>query len=245
MVKSQRKTRKLNTRKAAGAKKSVLSIPQLRKAFDHMDSMVEKLRKTAKHSFSDAVITYRNEWRKTFKHDLSPADASAYLKFRYGMKSKQTRRSKTRGGSMGAPLDYQMRPGMNGVYGQFPSYQQEGLDRYYGSALSADCGKPNGFPTDGSAASQAGGSWNALFRPIQPYPPPSNSLPYTTQMVNIKGTAPYPPTDPTGPAAQQLVKPFVFTSMLPSSVKTFGSDVYSTSGTSPAGSVPSQSGWSS
>ena len=81
-----------------------MSIPQLRKAFDHMDRVVENLRKTAKHSFSDAVVIYREEWRKTFKRDLSPADAAAYLKFRFGMKSSKTRRSRTRGGAMAGPL---------------------------------------------------------------------------------------------------------------------------------------------
>ena len=118
MVKGQRKTRKLNTK----SKKSVLTIPQLRKAFDHMDSVVEGLQKTAKHSFSDAVSKYREEWRKTFKRDLSPADAAAYLKFRYGMKSGKTRRANTRGGAImgtsGAPLDYQLRAGVSGVYAE-------------------------------------------------------------------------------------------------------------------------------
>jgi len=111
MVKGQ-KTRKVSK----GQKKSILTIPQLRKAFDHMDHVVSKLEKTAKHSFSDAVVQYREEWRKTFKRDLPPADAAAYLKFRYGLKSgsAKTRRNKTRGGSRvgvsGAPLDYQTRP---------------------------------------------------------------------------------------------------------------------------------------
>lgn len=157
MVKGQ-KTRKSRTSKKTKA--SILTIPQLRKAFDHMDHVVESQRKVAKHSFSNAVIAYREEWQKTFKRDLSPADAAAYLKFRYGMKAAKTRRTKTRGGSIGlagAPLDYSLRAGVNGVYGSFPSYQTQGLDRYYNSAISADCGKPNGFPTDGSAASQQGG----------------------------------------------------------------------------------------
>lgn len=77
------------------------------------------------------------------------------------MKEAKTRRRTTRGGGMalaGAPLDYSLRPGVQGVYGNFPSYQTQGLDRYYDSAVSADCGKPNGFPTDGSGASQAAGS---------------------------------------------------------------------------------------
>ena len=48
MVKGQ-KTRKAHSK---GQKKSILTIPQLRKAFDHMDKVVSQLEKTAKHSFS-------------------------------------------------------------------------------------------------------------------------------------------------------------------------------------------------
>ena len=217
MVKSHRKTRRVSGSRTN--KKSILTIPQLRKAFDHMDKVVEQLRKVAKHSFSDAVITYREEWRKTFKRDLSPADASAYLKFRYGMKSKQTRRSKTRGGM--APLDYQMRPGATGVYGHFPSYQQAGLDRSYGSAMSADCGK------------QAGGGWaDALFRPLQASAPPG--VAYSGMMVNIKGTPPYPSADPVGPGAIKPQPNLYLDSSRSSAtgigaaIRTLNGDVYST-----------------
>lgn len=185
---SRRKTRKVSSKSA----KPVLTIPKLRKAFDHMDSVVEKLKNTSKHSFSDAVVVYREEWRKTFKHDLSPADASAYLKFRFGIKGKKamTRRTKTRGGSMalaGAPLDYQTRPGETGVYGNFPTHMTSGLDRFYGSAITADCGK----------SGQAGGSWDGFFRPLTPGAPHGSA--YIGMMEN-KGVAAYPSMDPVGPA---------------------------------------------
>lgn len=213
MVKSQkqsRKTRKLG-KKSTKPTKQILTIPQLRKAFDHMDKVVESLRKTAKHSFSDAVVAYREEWRKTFKRDLPPADAASYLKFRYGLKTGMTRRSKTRGGAMaamaGAPLDYQLRAGVSGVYGNFPTYQTQGLDRYYTPAISADCGKANGFPTDGSSASQAGGGMlDGLFRPILPTSAPmqANTV-YSGMMTDPgKGTALYPSADPVGPAPYRL-----------------------------------------
>jgi hypothetical protein len=195
MVKSQRKTRKLKTASKSKKQGSVLTIPELRKAFDHMDKVVEGLRKVAKHSFSDAVVSYREEWRKTFKRDLTPADAAAYLKFRYGIKSTRsmTRRSKTRGGALplgGAPLDYQTRPGVEGVYGNFPTYQTQGLDRFYGSSITASCGKSNEFPTDGSAASQKGGS---LFRPLVASAPASYAY---SGMMEMKGAMPQVTSDP-------------------------------------------------
>jgi len=238
MVKGTRKgTRKLK-KTSRSLKKQVLTIPQLRKAFDHMDKVVEHLRKTAKHSFSDAVVSYREEWRKTFKRDLPPADAAAYLKFRYGLKSGMTRRSKTRGGAMagssGAPLDYQLRAGVSGTYGNFPAYQSQGLDRSYSSALTADCGKPNGFPTDGSQASQAGGGMlDGIFRPFVT-PTVAPNMAQVAMMTDPgKGTPAYPSSDPVGYAQFRPIPP-VFTQptfanqALRSYSGTSQSDIYAT-----------------
>jgi hypothetical protein len=233
MVKGQ-KTRKVHK----DTKKSILTIPQLRKAFDHMDKVVSQLERTAKHSFSDAVVKYREEWRKTFKRDLPPADAAAYLKFRYGLKSgaSKTRRHKTRGGAMaplsasGAPLDYQTRAGVSGVYGNFPTYQTQGLDRSYMSAITADCGKPNAFPTDGSATSQAGGGLiDGLFRPLVPTAPVSTA--YAGMMTDPgKGTPLYPSSDPSGPAAfRQPPAAFIEPNVAGAHVRSIASDVYKTS----------------
>lgn len=185
-----------------------MGLKKLRGSFDHMEKFVEHLRPKAKHSFSDAVSAYKAEWHRVFKKEISPADASSYLKFRFGLKGKKgmTRRTHMRGGAHvpplgGAPLDYTLRAGVNGAYGQFPTYQQQGLDRYYGSALSADCGKPNGFPTDGSAATQKGGGGmlDGLFRPLLSSNPPNFA--YATMMTDLKGTARYPSSDPTGQPA--------------------------------------------
>ena len=197
----KRQTRKMRSK---GAPK--MGLKKLRSAFDHMEKFVNKLKPKAKHSFSDAVSEYRAEWQKVFKREISPADAASYLKFRFGMKgtAAMTRRSKMRGGALGsmpiagAPLDYTMRAGVNGVYGNFPSYQQEGLDRYYGSSLSADCGKSNGFPTDGSGAQAqvGGGILDGLMRPLQGAIPPVAG--YVPLMVDYKGSKPYPSSDPVG-----------------------------------------------
>jgi hypothetical protein len=191
MVKRQstRKTRKV---RATKARKQIQTIPQLRKAFDHMEKVVERLKKSSKQPLSDAVDVYREEWRKTFKRDLSPAEASSYLKFRLGVKGSRaiTRRSRMRGGMAvaplaGAPLDYQTRPGVDGVYGNFPTHQTAGLDRYYGSAMTASCGK-----------GQAGGAWSdGLFRPLIPGAPVSTAY---DAMMSVKGVGPSSSSDPVG-----------------------------------------------
>jgi hypothetical protein len=211
-----------------------MGLKKLRGSFDHMEKFVEHLRPKAKHSFSDAVSAYKAEWHKVFKKEISPADASSYLKFRFGLKGKKgmTRRSHMRGGALagaplgGAPLDYSLRAGVNGVYGQFPTYQQQGLDRYYGSALSADCGKPNGFPTDGSAATQKGGGIiDSMFRPLLSSSPAS--FPYATMMNDIKGTAPYPSSDPTGqPALRNPPTSYITNAPMASWNRTIGNDIY-------------------
>jgi hypothetical protein len=237
MVKGQRKTRK-STRKQT--KKEILTIPELRKAFQHMDKVVEDLRNKSKHSFSDAVLIYRKEWNKTFKRDISPADAASYLKFRYGLKSGKTRRSHMRGGAAlplgGAPLDYQTRPGITGAYGHFPTYQTQGLDRYYTSAINSDCGKPNGFPTDGSATSQAGGGmFDALLRPVMPTAPLTAYPLYPAMMTDPgKGTTPYPSSDPVGQAPfRDQPSTFINPDRLDTHLRVTGYDMYKTAGGPP------------
>jgi len=233
MVKGQRKTRK-STRKQS--KKQVLTIPELRKAFQHMDKVVDDLKAKSKHSFSDAVLIYRQEWNKTFKRDLSPADAASYLKFRYGLKSGKTRRTHMRGGALplgGAPLDYQTRAGVSGVYGNFPTYQTQGLDRYYSPAIASDCGKPNGFPTDGSAASQAGGGmFDALLRPIMTTAPATAYPLYPAMMTDPgKGTPPYPTSDPVSQAPYRAQPPtFISPDRLEPHLRVTGYDMYKTMG---------------
>ena len=207
-----------------------MGLKKLRGSFDHMEKFVEHLRPKAKHSFSDAVSAYKAEWHRVFKKEISPADASSYLKFRFGLKGKKgmTRRSQMRGGALpigGAPLDYSLRAGVNGVYGQFPTYQQQGLDRYYGSALSADCGKPNGFPTDGSAATQKGGGMiDGLFRPLLSSSPPN--IGYTT-MMDMKGAPPYPSSDPTGqPALRATSMSYITNAPMTAWGRTMPTDIY-------------------
>jgi hypothetical protein len=228
MVKGTRKVKKVT-------KKHVLTIPELRKAFDHMDTVVEKLRKTAKHSFSDAVISYKEEWRKTFKRDLPPADAAAYLKFRYGLKASNTRRTRTRGGGLtgplgGAPLDYQVKAGVSGVYGNFPTYQTQGLDRYYTSAINADCGKPNGFPTDGSAAQAGGGFFDGLFRPLTTPTIPPNVMQVAQMTDPGKGTAAYPSADPVGYPPYRTPGSNLDSAQINNSLRSYSTDVYATIG---------------
>jgi hypothetical protein len=176
-----------------------LGLKHLRSAFDHIEKVVSKLKETSKHSFHGAIDSFKDEWEKTFKHAISPADAAAYLKFRFGLKGKAMTRRKMKGGAMvgpiaGAPLDYTTRPGeasgvQGGVYGQFPTYNDGGLNRLYGSALSAGC--PPG-------TQKGGGMFDGLFRPTQSTVPVSG---LHSAVMEFKGVHRFPTSDPVGAGA--------------------------------------------
>ncbi len=150
-----RKTRKHSSK--------ALTIPQLRKSFDHIDSWVES--HLSKKTLKDLVPAFQAEWKKTFHHDVNAKAAEAYLAIKHRSGSKKTK--KQRGGAAplaGAPLDYMTRQGVYGVYGNFPQYVSSGLSFYNQinqDSLTAACGTENitpKLPADmGSNEVQKGG----------------------------------------------------------------------------------------
>lgn len=120
-----------NTRKQ---RKGVMTIPQLRKAFEHMESFTGSLLTREKGSVAQRKA-FQKEWQRVFHRSVDDKAADAYLKFeaKKGKKSKKGTR-KQKGGSMPqlgmAPLDYSTRPGINGVHGTFPAYVTSGFDMY-------------------------------------------------------------------------------------------------------------------
>jgi hypothetical protein len=129
-----RKTRKaIKKEKVHG-----MSIPQLRRAFEHMDK------------FRD-LETFRKEWKKTFGKDVSKSAAEDYLKFVSTSKGKQS-------GGM-APLDYQVRPGAELPYGSFPEYVSGGFGFANKMSIPEMCGKESwpGVPA-GMGSNLVGGS---------------------------------------------------------------------------------------
>ena len=117
---------------------SMMTIPQLRKAFDHIEVYTAGLlsrEKDAKKRRRD----FQDEWMKVFHRSVDDKSADAYLQFeaKKNKKSNKTRKQKggsqaatgQRGGSAlsGAPLDYSTRPGIYGVYGTFPEYISNGF----------------------------------------------------------------------------------------------------------------------
>jgi hypothetical protein len=115
------------TRKATKVMKT-LTIPQLRKSFDHIDQWVNThLTKPTKQ----LVPAFQAEWKKVFGRMVESAAAAAYLDLKRskGKTRRMGRPLGQKGGAAlaGAPLDYTTHQGSYGVYGQFPAYQAAGL----------------------------------------------------------------------------------------------------------------------
>lgn len=127
-----------------------MTIPQLRKAFDHMESFTVSLLAKTKDA-AERRKAFQKEWTKVFHRSVDNKSADAYLQFEEKKKKKSGTR-KQKGGSTplsGAPLDYSTRPGIEGVYGSFPAYVSSGLAFYNDinkQAPVAGCGVENTTP---------------------------------------------------------------------------------------------------
>ena len=132
-------------------RKKSLSIPQLRHAFDHIDTWVESHLSRHTGPVKDLVPEFQKEWKKTFKREVDSKSAEAYLQLKKSNPPRMTRKHKKKfqyGGAQlaGAPLDYMTRPGVYGVYGNFPTYVSSGLSFYNqinNDSIVADCPKPS------------------------------------------------------------------------------------------------------
>jgi len=127
--------------------------------------------------------------REQFHHPVHPMAAEAYLSVvEKSMGSKRgTRRRKQKGGM--APLDFQTRPGIDGVHGSFPQYLTGGLsfaNTVNQEAMFKDCGRVDITPVVpvSIGSNQAGGGVGigtiigdaiglATTRPFESQSPPS------------------------------------------------------------------------
>lgn len=185
----------MKVNKTRKQKKGVQTIPQLRKAFDHIEEV-------AKQGVS--ISEFQSEWKKTFHHPLDDKAALAFLTFHKKSKGQgRGRTKKMKGGSAplaGAPIDYTTRPGTYETpYGSFLDYIGSGFTFYdkinTNSIVPTQCGKENITPqlsaTMGS--NQAGGS--ALQRRKQ-----KGGFPSLSELATAISFRPITATVPTNPA---------------------------------------------
>ena len=125
--------------------------------------------------------------RTQFHHPVQPMAAEAYLSVIEKGAKKGTRRKKQKGGM--APVDFQTRPGVDGVHGSFPQYLSGGLsfaNTVNQEGMFQGCGRVDTTPAVpvSIGSNQAGGTVSAVTmvgdafnllttRPIQPEAPPS------------------------------------------------------------------------
>lgn len=122
------------TRKAKKAAAKAMTVPQLRRAFEHMDGFVAKK--------GTDVDAFRKEWKKIFGKEVSRVAAEDYLKF---VKTKKSQR----GGALAlspAPLGYDLRAGTDTPYGSFNKYVGDGFGFANVDSVAAVCGRENITP---------------------------------------------------------------------------------------------------
>jgi hypothetical protein len=190
--KSARTTRKRSSRE---------HIPSIKNSFDVLEREVEGIIHDTQDT-KQRVRKFQQVWRKIFGRPVEGIAAEAYLQVK--MKTT-TRRKSQKGGSAlaGAPLDYQTRPGIDGVHGSFPQYVSSGLGFYdtinqdqlnKGVGLSAfDPAVPADMGSNQVGGSASDAAFLTLTRPFSSVSPPSiaNNIQTTLQ-----GRAVGAPADP-------------------------------------------------
>jgi len=105
------------TRKHTKSTKGVYSIPELRRAFEHVEQAIDEMIRN-RESKASMIADIRKEWTKVFHKTLDKASADALISHRMEMRPRTHH-----GGAMalaGAPVDHVTRPGVYLDQGQIP-----------------------------------------------------------------------------------------------------------------------------
>ena len=134
-----------------------MTIPQLRKAFERINAETSSL--LGKHPINNETIgTFQKIWKKVFGKVLDKSTAESYLRLQTKSKRGKTYKKKRSQKGGVAPIDYMVRPGLDGsqgtisgVYGSFLPYVSSGL-AVHGNmtnniAMDSECGKTDISPT--------------------------------------------------------------------------------------------------
>lgn len=173
MIKKSRKQLKKSgkygkTRKISTKCEKTMSLPELRKSLQYIESYAKKALATTDNMRS-AAVDFANEWYAVFQKKLDVNEAMEYLKHAttYSVKGEKGQKGQ-KGGD--APLDYTMRPGTLPPYGNFLPYVEKGFDvgipEMSSTALAAQGGTPTltPYPDTGSNAVIKGGKRRTFKR---------------------------------------------------------------------------------
>lgn len=186
MVSVSSKTQKKRNNLSGHSRKRRISAiqPSLKHSFDVLEHEVAKILK-AGHDPKKRIREFQSVWRKIFGRPVEAVAAEAYLQVKMKPNTPgRTRRQKGGSPLAGAPLDFQTRPGVDGVHGSFPPYLTSGLS-FYNTINQDQLNKGVGLGAFEPAvpaslgSNQAGGSalYDAAFlattRPVSPSSPPT------------------------------------------------------------------------
>lgn len=136
-IRMVRKTRKLS--KKVETTEGALTIPQLRKSFEHIETFVQK--RVLHMSEKEGLAAFCKEWKKTFG-TISEESAKDYLQY------MRSRHKTQKGGAVTvlspASVGYEMsQPSGPGL--SYPAYLSGGFLPPPMDSVAATCGKPNAF----------------------------------------------------------------------------------------------------
>lgn len=112
-----------------------LTIPELRTAYEKIMKVISTELSKSMGKVSGALITdVQKAWKENFGKDLETDYAKSLVEYMNSERSRKQSSRKTRragrskqSGGM-APIDYQTRAGIDGVYGKFPTYVGSGFE---------------------------------------------------------------------------------------------------------------------
>jgi hypothetical protein len=142
------------TRKTRG-KKGVLSIPALRRAFEHMDAHAKKLVasiKAKKTTKAAAATGYAKEWKRTMGRSLPAKSAEATISQAMAIGGQRGGMSPVSWSTgAGSPTNVPSLPGEmsatgGSAYGAYPGYVMKGFDNIMWESPAANCSKQDSFP---------------------------------------------------------------------------------------------------
>jgi len=181
---TRKKSKSVKNKKQRGGSEShkPKTIPELRKAFEELDRKVATILSSGKGTINDKSISdFKSIWKNKFGKSLTDKEAESYLELQLSANKKShggTRKNRKQHGGVG-PVDYTLRPGIDGTHGSYLPYVSSGLSFYNDInkiAMDADCGKIDTTPQVsvgmGSNEFMKGGQLSGA-RYISPTVPPS------------------------------------------------------------------------
>jgi hypothetical protein len=127
MPTSTAKNRGRNHNTTRKKKFNAMTLPELKGTFDALRKSTHDILRNTKET-KQRIKKFQSVWKELFHRPVDAVAAEAYLR----VMDKGTARTKQKGGAAlsFAPVDFQTRPGIDGVHGSFPQYLTGGLSFY-------------------------------------------------------------------------------------------------------------------